>query len=102
MITASGFEGMDLPGDLSRYQILVKAPYASLGEARVKLILEKYPDLYKLLCLMKMVQGAGRSVRSPTDYAVTYILDSNAQRIWTDKINEWKNEFAISFTSILE
>ena len=102
MITASGFEGMDLPGDLSRYQILVKAPYASLGEARVKLILEKYPDLYKLLCLMKMVQGAGRSVRSPTDYATTYILDSNAQRIWTDKINEWRDEFSISFTSILE
>jgi Rad3-related DNA helicase len=102
MITASGFEGMDLPGDLSRYQILVKSPFASLGEARVKIILDTYPDLYKLMCLMKIVQGAGRSVRSPTDYATTYILDSNAQRLWTDRINEWKDEFLTSFTSILE
>jgi len=100
LLTPSGFEGMDLPGDLSRYQIIVKAPFASLGDKRIEFILNTYPDIYALTALMKITQGAGRSVRSKEDHAVTYILDTAAQRLWT-KDNEWKNEFSTSFQSTL-
>ncbi len=101
LLTPSGFEGLDLAGDLSRYQVIVKAPFGSLGEARMKKILANWPDIYSLLCTMKLVQGAGRSVRGPEDWAVTYMLDSNIQRLWTAKNMEWADEFQTSFTSFL-
>ena len=101
LLTPSGFEGVDLPGDLSRYQIVVKMPFASLGDKRIKVILDTYPDIYGLMALQKVVQGAGRSVRSKEDHAVTYILDTAAQRSFTSKDNEWKDEFSVSFSSQL-
>lgn len=102
MLTPSGFEGLDLPGDLSRYTVIVKAPYASLGDKRIKVILDTYPDIYALTTLMKITQGAGRSVRSSEDYAVTYMLDTGIQRLWTAKNNEWADEFSTKFTSTLD
>jgi ATP-dependent DNA helicase DinG len=101
LLTPSGFEGVDLPGDLSRYQIVVKMPFASLGDKRIKVILDTYPDIYGLMALQKVVQGAGRSVRSKEDHAVTYILDTAAQRAFMAKDNEWKDEFSVSFSSQL-
>lgn len=101
LLTPSGFEGLDLVGDLSRFQIILKAPFGSLGEARMKHILKIYPDIYSLLCTMKLVQGAGRSVRGPDDWATTYFLDSNIQRLWTAKNMEWSEEFLTTFSSIL-
>lgn len=97
LISPAMFEGVDLPGDLSRFQILVKAPYPSLGDKRVKYISEHHPDLYSLMTIMKAVQGAGRSVRSSSDYAVTYCLDYNMQRLWTSKQNIWNSEFETTF-----
>lgn len=101
LITPSGFEGIDLPGDLSRFQIIVKAPFASLGDRRIKFILDNYPEIYSLVTLMKIVQGAGRSVRSDTDYATTYILDMAAQKLWQSSSNEWSGEFLTSFRTAL-
>jgi Rad3-related DNA helicase len=101
LLTPSGFEGLDLPGDFSRYQIIVKAPFGSLGDRRIKVILDSYPDVYSIVALMKIVQGAGRSVRSMQDHAVTYMLDQGIQRLWTAKNNEWADEFSTSFSSSL-
>lgn len=101
LLTPSGFEGLDLPGDLSRYQIIVKAPYASLGDKRIKVILDTYPDIYSLTTLMKITQGAGRSVRSSEDHATTYMLDTGIQRLWAAKTNEWADEFSTTYTSQL-
>lgn len=102
MITPSGYEGMDLSGDLSRFQILVKAPFASLGEARIKYIATHYSSIYTVLTLMKVVQGAGRSVRGPTDWAITYMLDSNIQRMWNSKQMAWANEFDSRVVTVLD
>lgn len=96
LITPSGYEGMDLSGDLSRFQILVKAPFASLGDARIKHISTFYPKIYSILTIMKLVQGAGRSVRSPDDWAITYMLDTNIERLWRSKDMVWGNEFLTS------
>lgn len=102
LISPSMFEGVDLAGDLSRYQILVKAPFPSLGDKRMKFILDKHPELYETITIMKMVQGAGRSVRAADDYAVTYCLDQHGQRIFSSPRNIWKNEFNLRFTSFLD
>jgi ATP-dependent DNA helicase DinG len=101
LLTPSGFEGIDLPGNLSRYQVIVKAPFASLGDRRVKVILDTFPDIYSLTALMKITQGAGRSVRSMEDYATTYMLDAGIQRLWSAKTNEWSDEFLTTYTSQL-
>lgn len=101
LLTPSGFEGIDLPGDLSRFQILCKAPFASLGDKRIAHILNVYPDIYSLSTLMKITQGAGRSVRSKEDYATTYCLDAGIQRLWSAKTNAWADEFSTIFTSLL-
>lgn len=98
LVSPSMFEGVDLPGELSRYQILVKAPYPSLGDKRMKYIMENHKTIYELGTLMKIVQGAGRSIRSPEDYATTYILDRNAQRLFYSNLNVWKDEFSIKET----
>lgn len=101
LISPSLFEGVDLPGELSRFQVLVKAPFPSLGDKRIKFIADRHPDIYTSITIMKIVQGAGRSVRSDTDYAVTYMLDANAKRLFTSNDNIWKNEFKIRFVSAL-
>ena len=101
LISPAMFEGVDLPGELSRFQILVKAPYPSLGDKRMKFILDRHPDLYQTMTIMKIVQGAGRSVRSLDDHAVTYCLDQNAQRLFTSSQNIWKDEFNLRFTKFL-
>lgn len=95
LISPSIFEGVDLPDNLSNYQVLVKAPYPSLGDKRIKYIADKYPEVYRGITIQKIVQGCGRSVRSPTDFAITYFLDSGAVWLFQSKENPWLNEFKI-------
>ena len=95
LISPSIYEGVDLPGDISRFQIIVKAPFPSLGDKRMSYIVERHPKIYSLLTIKKIVQGIGRSIRSKEDHAVTYILDANAQRLFNSNQNVWRNEFHV-------
>lgn len=75
-------EGVDLKDDLSRFQIICKMPYPNFVDdpqlsARMKLS----QGYYDLLTCLKLVQSYGRSIRSETDYAETYILDSDFERL---------------------
>lgn len=80
LISPSLYEGLDLKDDLSRFQIIVKVPYPDLSERRTKIMLEKDRTWYDLQTAQRLVQTYGRSVRSETDYAITYVLDSNFTR----------------------
>jgi ATP-dependent DNA helicase DinG len=76
IIVASGLrEGLDLAGDLSQIQIFCKIPYPSMGDKVVKRKMELSPDWYGWITTVNLVQALGRSIRSPKDKAVTYILD---------------------------
>lgn len=101
LISPSLYEGIDLPEDHCRFQVLVKAPFASLGDRRMKHILDNYPRIYELMTLLKIVQGAGRGVRTATDWCVTYALDANIARLWRSPDNVWKDEFETSFRTII-
>jgi len=69
-------EGLDLKNDLSRFQIICKVPYPGLGNnPQLKKRMDISPDYYTYLTSLKLVQQYGRSIRSNTDYADTYILD---------------------------
>lgn len=95
LISPSIFEGLDFAGDASRYQILVKAPFPSLGEKRMQYIANNYGDIYRLMTLKKIIQGIGRSVRSEDDYATTYVLDSNIKKLFDSPLNVWKDQFEV-------
>ena len=97
LISPSMFEGLSLDDDLSRYGIFVKAPFASLGEKRMKYIAEKHGHMYSLFTILKIIQGAGRSVRSESDYATTYCLDTQLSWLWKSPLNEWKSEFKVLY-----
>ena len=77
LISPSLYQGVDLKDELSRFQILVKVPYPDLSERRTKVKLQRDPGWYDWQTALRLVQTYGRSIRSDTDHAVTYVLDSN-------------------------
>jgi Rad3-related DNA helicase len=76
LISASSYEGQDFPGDECRWQVVCKVPYASLGDQRVRARREQRPDIYRLEALQRIQQAAGRGMRRPDDWCVTYVLDA--------------------------
>lgn len=75
LVSSSLSEGVDLRGDLSRFQIIVKLPFLSLGDQRIK-IKSQQGDWYLCQMFRKFVQQCGRSTRDSEDYSITYVLDS--------------------------
>jgi Rad3-related DNA helicase len=82
LISPSMTEGIDLKGDLSRFQIICKVPYPYLGDKLVRKKMNKWKWWYPLQTAKTIVQAAGRSVRSNEDTAVTYILDSDFEMFY--------------------
>jgi Rad3-related DNA helicase len=95
LLSPSLFEGVDLPDDNSRFQVLPKAPYLSLGSKRMFHISRKHRSDYLRLTIMRMVQAMGRSTRSRGDKSVTYILDKNGDKLFRSKHNAWKTQFKV-------
>lgn len=77
LLTPSMTEGVDLKGDLARFQILCKVPYPYYGSPLVRKRMNKHPWWYGYATAKTIVQSVGRSIRNNEDYAVTYILDSD-------------------------
>ncbi len=77
LISPSLFQGVDLKDELSRFQVIVKVPYPDLSDRRTAVLLQRNQTWYDWQTALRLVQTYGRSVRSETDYAVTYVLDSH-------------------------
>ncbi len=78
LVSPSMNEGVDLPGDLCRFQIIYKLPYYAISD-RVRLRSETYKggtDWYDYKMLTKLIQTYGRGIRFEGDYCKTYILDN--------------------------
>jgi Rad3-related DNA helicase len=76
IIVAPAFhEGVDLKDDLSRFQVIAKVPYPSTQDKIIGERLSRDGEWYGWVSALKLVQSYGRSVRSKTDYAVTYLID---------------------------
>ena len=95
LVSPSIFEGLDFSGDDSRYQIIVKSPFPSLGDKRIKYIADHYPTIYQEMTLLKILQGIGRSIRSPEDYACSYFLDNTSKKLYDSKLNLWKSHYVV-------
>lgn len=90
LLSPSLMEGVDLKDDLSRWQLVVKLPFASLGDIRIKTIVETTHNWYVNDMLVKLVQACGRSTRSENDSSRTYIIDSLFPQIYMKNyLPEW-------------
>lgn len=81
LLSSSLWEGVDLKDDLSRFQIIAKTPFPDSTEKRVKEKMKKYYLWYRSQTITKLLQGFGRSIRSETDWARTYVLDTKAKEL---------------------
>lgn len=88
IIAPAMHEGVDLKDDLSRFQIICKVPYPNAFEdkqlARRVELDKKY---YSWLTALKLCQSYGRSIRSETDYADTFIIDESIHKFLSDANN---------------
>lgn len=76
LIGPSLLEGLDFSGDLCRFVICAKMPYASLASNFIKEKMKLIPEWYSYDCISKLLQGFGRGVRFNGDYCINYILDA--------------------------
>lgn len=77
LISPSLTEGIDLKEDLSRFCIICKVPYRNIQDQWVKKRMEFNYDWYINTVIETLVQMTGRSIRSETDFAESYILDQS-------------------------
>lgn len=69
-------EGLDLKGDLSRFQVIAKVPWPNMQDRVIKTRMDRDQAWFSWLTALKMVQSYGRSIRSREDWATTYLLDA--------------------------
>jgi len=92
IVSPSMTEGFDFAGDLARFAVIAKCPFPYLGDRQVQAKLDQDPDWYSVQAVSSIIQSAGRIVRSDEDWGTTYVLDSDAQRLYlknTDMFPIW-------------
>ena len=80
LVSPSLREGVDLPDDFLRFQILTKMPYPDLGDPWTAARRARDPRWYAVETAKALVQTYGRSCRHTEDYGVTYVLDAQFER----------------------
>lgn len=75
LVSPSAMLGLDLKEDKGRWQIIIKVPYANLGDPSVDHRKNAIFGWYEWQTAKDLIQTFGRIVRSETDWGHTYILD---------------------------
>ncbi len=84
VLMASGlYEGIDLPHDDGRWQLIAKIPWPSLADPLINYLAEQDEEYYYWETLKLVLQACGRICRRLDDYGVTYISDSSFRRLYT-------------------
>lgn len=86
-------EGIDLPGDLCRFIIIMKVPYPSLADKLVKEKMKLFPLWYNATTSNDIIQGIGRGVRYNDDWCVSYILDACFWKLYLETQDQYSEEF---------
>ena len=87
LLSPSMDRGVDLPGDECRVVVITKCPYPDLGDPQISKRVHASRDgntWYAHKTTSKIIQMAGRGVRSKTDYADTYILDEKFDQLYAE------------------
>jgi Rad3-related DNA helicase len=92
LLSPSMMEGVDLVDELSRFQVIIKLPWANLGDVRIKAKSQIDGEWYTNKMWVNILQSSGRSTRHEEDFSITYILDSNFRYFydqWKHKLPNW-------------
>lgn len=82
VLVCSGlYEGIDLPYDACRWQILSKIPWQNLGEPAIRYIADNDRLRYAWDTLRDVIQAAGRVCRTPDDLGVSFCPDKSFARM---------------------
>jgi ATP-dependent DNA helicase DinG len=87
VLSPSMMEGVDLSGDMCRWQVLLKVPYPNMGDSRVDFLMDKDTGYgadwqwYNETTAQSIIQSVGRAVRSKDDYADFYVLDESFESV---------------------
>lgn len=95
LLSPSMTTGIDLYDDLARFQIIVKLPFPSLGDPRIKKKAEVFGDWYSAQMWQEILQASCRSTRSIDDHSTTYILDASFDYFYgsaKSKLPSWFKE----------
>ena len=76
LISPSMNEGVDLPEEQCRFQIIYKIPYPNITDKQTKIRRSKERIWYDYQTAINLVQTYGRGMRSENDYCRTYFIDS--------------------------
>ena len=96
LCSPSSERGLDLRDDLCRWVVVIKCPYPNLGDKLTSSRLysgEIGRVWYQALSLSVVEQMAGRAMRSSTDSAVTYILDAQVNKLYTQRPSLFSKSF---------
>jgi Rad3-related DNA helicase len=80
LVSPSLREGVDLPDDFLRFQIVTKMPFPDLGDPWTAARRARDPRWYAVETAKALVQAYGRSCRHAEDHGVTYVLDAHFAR----------------------
>ena len=78
-------EGLNLPDDDIRFQVLLKCPYPSLADKQIKARQKADYTWYLLETIRKLIQTVGRGMRNEDDYCTNYLIDSSFKSILKNK-----------------
>jgi Rad3-related DNA helicase len=77
LVSPSVDTGYDFGGDVCRYTIIAKIPFASVQDKLVKARQELDPEYGLFLAAQTIVQATGRAVRAESDWSEAFVLDDN-------------------------
>ena len=77
LVSPSMSEGVDLPYDKCRFQIIYKIPFPYLGDLQVNMRMKRDKKWYAYKTAMTLMQAYGRGMRAEDDSCYTYIVDSD-------------------------
>lgn len=81
LVSPSMSEGVDLPYDKCRFQIIYKIPFPYLGDKQVNMRRKRDQKWYAYKTVMTLMQAYGRGMRAEDDSCYTYVLDSDINMI---------------------
>lgn len=91
LVACGMYEGIDLPEDLGRWQVVAKIPWPSLGDPAIKFRADNDEEWYAWQTWKIVMQACGRVCRTPDDFGVSYIPDSSFGRLMQSShlVPEW-------------
>jgi ATP-dependent DNA helicase DinG len=82
LVACGLYEGIDLPDDLGRWQVVAKVPWLSLADPAIAYKAKLDNEFYLWETAKIVIQACGRVARHENDFGATYIPDTSFSRLY--------------------